>query len=84
MIFISQNLEDFMWQAADLLDRLDDLQEDLSRNEYGEDAAAAKHALDVHMEMKKKIMKIPVDDIDSTGKKLLQRYQLVHNQSVFF
>lgn len=63
-----------MWQAADLLDRLDDLQEDLSRNDLGEDVAGAKHALDVHADMKKKIMKAPVQDIDLTGQRLLQRY----------
>jgi triple functional domain protein len=62
-----------MWQAADLLDRLDDLQEDLSRNDFGEDVASAKHGLDVHGDMKKKIMKAPVEEIDLTGQRLLQR-----------
>ncbi|XP_054274180.1 triple functional domain protein-like isoform X3 [Macrosteles quadrilineatus] len=66
-------LEDFTWQAADLLDRLDDLQEDLSRNDLGDDVAGAKHALDLHNDMKKKIMKAPVQDIDVAGQRLLQR-----------
>ncbi|XP_046675322.1 triple functional domain protein isoform X5 [Homalodisca vitripennis] len=66
-------LEDFTWQAADLLDRLDDLQEDLSRSDLGEDVPGAKHALDLHQDMKKKIMKAPVHDIDTTGQRLLQR-----------
>lgn len=68
-----QHLEEFLWQAADLLDRLDDLQEDLNRNDFGDDANAAKVALDMHAEMKKKIFKIPVDDVESTGKKLVQK-----------
>lgn len=63
-----------MWQAADLLDRLDDLQEDLSRNDLGEDVAGAKHSLDIHADMKKKIMKAPVQEIDLMGQRLLQRY----------
>ncbi|XP_049828356.1 kalirin isoform X4 [Schistocerca gregaria] len=66
-------LEDFIWQAADLLDRLDDLQEDLSRNDLASDIAGAKHGIDVHNEMKKKIMKAPVEEIDLIGQRLLQR-----------
>ncbi|KAF5295457.1 hypothetical protein FQR65_LT10445 [Abscondita terminalis] len=66
-------IEEFVWQAADLLDRLDDLQEDLSRNDFAEDVSGAKHGIDVHNEMKKKIMKAPVEDIDLLGQRLLQR-----------
>nr|CAD7257354.1 unnamed protein product [Timema shepardi] len=66
-------LEDFVWQAADLLDRLDDLQEDLSRSDFADDVAGAKHSIDLHADMKKKIMKAPVEDIDLIGQKLLQR-----------
>uniref|UniRef100_A0A224XHF4 Putative guanine nucleotide exchange factor for rho and rac gtpase n=1 Tax=Panstrongylus lignarius TaxID=156445 RepID=A0A224XHF4_9HEMI len=66
-------VEDFMWQAADLLDRLDDLQEDLSRNDFGEDVAGAKHGLDMHADMKKRIMKVPVEEVDLAGQRLLHR-----------
>lgn len=61
-------VEEFAWQAADLLDRLDDLQEDLARNDFADDVSGAKHKIDLHNEMKKKIMKAPVDDIDLLGK----------------
>ncbi|KAI4471040.1 rho guanine exchange factor-related [Holotrichia oblita] len=57
-------VEEFSWQAADLLDRLDDLQEDLSRSDFADDVSGAKHKIDLHNEMKKKIMKAPVEDID--------------------
>ncbi|XP_014470162.1 PREDICTED: triple functional domain protein isoform X3 [Dinoponera quadriceps] len=67
-------VEDFTWQAADLLDRLDDLQEDLSRNDFADDVAGAKHGIDLHNEMKKKIMKVPVEDIEVVGQRLLQRF----------
>ncbi|KAL1456433.1 hypothetical protein WDU94_001164 [Cyamophila willieti] len=66
-------VEDFLWQAGDVLDRLDDLQEDIGRNDLGEDAVTARHALDVHNDMKKKILKAPVEEIDLTGQRLLQR-----------
>lgn len=60
-------VEEFSWQAADLLDRLDDLQEDLSRSDFADDVSGAKHKIDLHNEMKKKIMKAPVEDIDLLG-----------------
>ncbi|CAG9857602.1 unnamed protein product [Phyllotreta striolata] len=66
-------VEDFAWQAADLLDRLDDLQEDLVRNDFADDVSGAKHKIDLHNEMKKKIMKAPIDEIDLLGQRLLQK-----------
>ncbi|XP_059472379.1 kalirin isoform X2 [Neocloeon triangulifer] len=66
-------LEDFLWQAADLLDRLDDLQEDLSRGDLADDLPGAKAALELHSEMKKKILKAPVEEVDLVGQRLLQR-----------
>nr|CAH7743223.1 unnamed protein product [Callosobruchus chinensis] len=60
-------VEEFAWQAADLLDRLDDLQEDLARNDFADDVSGAKHKIDLHNEMKKQIMKAPVEDIDLLG-----------------
>ncbi|XP_033331721.2 trio Rho guanine nucleotide exchange factor isoform X4 [Megalopta genalis] len=67
-------VEDFTWQAADLLDRLDDLQEDLSRNDFADDVAGAKLGIDLHNEMKKKILKVPVEEIEVVGQRLLQRF----------
>jgi hypothetical protein len=52
---------------------LDDLQEDLSRGDLAEDLAGAKAALELHNEMKKKILKAPVEDVDLVGQRLLQR-----------
>lgn len=67
-------VEDFTWQAADLLDRLDDLQEDLNRNDFADDVDGAKHSIDVHNEMKKKITKVPVEEVEVVGQRLLQRF----------
>ncbi|XP_015585806.1 triple functional domain protein isoform X4 [Cephus cinctus] len=67
-------VEDFIWQAADLLDRLDDLQEDLSRNDFADDVGGAKHGIDLHNEMKKKIMNIPVEEVEVVGQRLLERF----------
>ncbi|CAB0013388.1 unnamed protein product, partial [Nesidiocoris tenuis] len=66
-------VEDFMLQAVDLLDQLDDIQEDLARNDYGEDVASSKNGLEIHAAMKKRIMKAPVEEVDVSGQRLLQK-----------
>ena len=68
-----QALEDYLWQSSDLLDRLEDMREDLNHNDFADDVAGAKKGLDLHSEVKKKIHKIPVENIDSMGQRLLQR-----------
>lgn len=70
-------IEEFFWQAGDMADRIDDLQEDLNRNDFAEDVALARHAIDHHNEMRKKITKLPIDDLDMQGKKLLAKINAV-------
>ncbi|XP_014209362.1 triple functional domain protein, partial [Copidosoma floridanum] len=74
-------VEDFTWQATEILDRLDDLQEDLSRNDFADDVGGAKHGIDLHNEMKKKIMKVSVEEIGVVGNRLLQRFNVNVNGS---
>lgn len=65
-------LEEFLWQASDMLDRIDDLQEDISRCEFAEDANGALMELDRHKDMmKKKITKLPLEELDLQGKRIL-------------
>ncbi|XP_039965934.1 triple functional domain protein [Bactrocera tryoni] len=66
-------IEDFFWQASDMADRIDDLQEDLQRNDFAEDVNGAKHSLDHHNEMKKKIQNLPIEDLELQSKKLLAK-----------
>ena len=68
-----QALEDYLWQSSDLLDRLEDMREDLNHNDFADDVAGAKKGMDLHNEAKKKIHKIPVENIDAMGQRLLQR-----------
>ncbi|XP_034658717.1 triple functional domain protein isoform X1 [Drosophila subobscura] len=70
-------IEDFFWQAGDMADRIDDLQEDLNRNDFAEDVTLARHAIDHHNEMRKKITKLPIEDLDMQGKKLLAKINAV-------
>lgn len=69
-------IEDFFWQASDMADRIDDLQEDLQRSDFAEDVNGARHAIDYHNEMKKKILKLPIEDLDMQGKKLLSKINM--------
>lgn len=61
-------MEELTWQAGDILDRLDDLQEDLARSDFADDVSGAKHGIDLHNEMKKKIVKVPVEELEAQGK----------------
>ena len=47
--------------------------EDLNHNDFADDVAGAKKGMDLHNEAKKKIHKIPVENIDAMGQRLLQR-----------
>ena len=71
---IFQALEDFLWQSCDMLDRMEDMREDLNHNDFADDASGAKKALEAHNEAKRKILKVPVENIDNVGQRLLQRY----------
>ena len=56
-----------------MLDRLDDMREDLKHNDFADDTNGAKKATELHNEVKRKILKVPVENIDNIGQRLLQR-----------
>ena len=73
-IFLSiQALEDFLWQGSDLLAKLDEMREDLNANDFADDVTSAKAAVDAHMEARRRILKVPVENIDNVGQRLLHR-----------
>ena len=57
-----------------MLDRLEDMREDLNHNDFADDVNTAKKAIDLHNEAKRKILKVPVENIDNVGQRLLQRW----------
>jgi triple functional domain protein len=63
--------EDFSWQANDIADRIEDFQEDLQHFDLAEEVNGAKHQIDNHGDMKRKIVKLPLDDLEGQGQKLL-------------
>ncbi|XP_049540930.1 triple functional domain protein [Anopheles darlingi] len=73
--------EDFLWQASDILDRIDDLQEDLTHSDCPEDVIGVKHSIEAHNEMKRKVLKLPVEDLDLQGQKLLGKLTTYSNRN---
>lgn len=66
-------LEEFLWPVSDMMDRIEDLQEDITRSNFADDVNGAKHAIEHHNDMKKKISKLPIDELDLQGQKLLTK-----------
>jgi triple functional domain protein len=56
-----------------MLDRMEDMREDLNHNDFADDVAGAKKSMESHNEVKRKILKVPVENIDNVGQRLLQR-----------
>ena len=73
LLFSRCALEDFLWQSSDLLGRLEEMREDLNANDFADDVNSAKTAVELHMELRRKIHKIPVENMDSLGQRLLHR-----------
>ncbi|XP_049885181.1 kalirin isoform X2 [Pectinophora gossypiella] len=68
-------LEELLWQAGELLDRLDDLQEDVARADFADDVTGARRAIDAHADISKRLAKVPVDELEAQGERVLQRLQ---------
>ncbi|XP_049583381.1 kalirin isoform X1 [Syngnathus scovelli] len=66
------SLEEFMSNAVHLLARLEDLQEVLSKKEFPSDVEGSRRLIEEHTQLKKKVLKAPVEDLDREGQRLLQ------------
>lgn len=74
IIFSSfQSFENFTWKASDLLARMEGVKEDLTRNEFADDVQSAKVMIDEHSALKKRIMQVPMEDIDLEGQQVLHK-----------
>ncbi|XP_069472762.1 kalirin isoform X2 [Ambystoma mexicanum] len=65
-------LEEFFNSAIHLLSRLEDLQEMLARKEFPVDVEGSRRLIDEHTQLKKKVLKAPVEELDREGQRLLQ------------
>ncbi|TKS67661.1 Kalirin [Collichthys lucidus] len=66
------SLEEFMSNAVHLLSRLEDLQELQSKKEFPADVEGSRRLIDEHTQLKKKVLKAPVEELDREGQRLLQ------------
>ncbi|TNN04436.1 hypothetical protein fugu_001465, partial [Takifugu bimaculatus] len=66
------SLEEFMSNAVHLLSRLEDLQELLSKKDFPADVEGSRRLIEEHTQLKKKVLKAPVEDLDREGQRLLQ------------
>uniref|UniRef100_A0A6I8PGU4 non-specific serine/threonine protein kinase n=1 Tax=Ornithorhynchus anatinus TaxID=9258 RepID=A0A6I8PGU4_ORNAN len=65
-------LEAFFHSAVHLLARLEDLQEMLARKEFPVDVEGSRRLIDEHAQLKKKVLRAPVEELDREGQRLLQ------------
>ncbi|XP_053482979.1 kalirin [Ictalurus furcatus] len=65
-------LEEFLGSAAHLLSRLEELQEQLAKKEFPVDVEGSRRLIEEHTQLKKKVMKAPVEELDREGQRLLQ------------
>ncbi|XP_063778783.1 triple functional domain protein isoform X1 [Pseudophryne corroboree] len=67
--------EDFISNATHMLSRLEELQEMLANKELPQDLEGARNMIDSHSQLKKRVTKAPIENLDIEGQKLLQRIQ---------
>uniref|UniRef100_A0A8D2INT9 non-specific serine/threonine protein kinase n=1 Tax=Varanus komodoensis TaxID=61221 RepID=A0A8D2INT9_VARKO len=67
--------EDYISNATHMLSRLEELQDILARKDLPQDLEAARSMIEEHSQLKKKVIKAPIEDLDLEGQKLLQRIQ---------
>ncbi|CAE1271123.1 Kalirin,Triple functional domain protein [Acanthosepion pharaonis] len=66
-------LEEFIWKALDLLDKLDELAEILTCPELPDDLSGAQIQLEHHNQLKKRVTKAPVEQLTMEGHHILKR-----------
>ncbi|XP_066961005.1 kalirin isoform X3 [Macrobrachium rosenbergii] len=66
-------VEEFTWQANELLDQLEDVRDELQQTDFADDVSGAKRAIERHKEMHSKVSGSLIHDLDVMGQRLLQR-----------
>ncbi|KAF7221537.1 transcript variant X1 [Nothobranchius furzeri] len=67
--------EEFSGHATQMLTRLEEMQETVSRKDFPQDLEGARRMIEEHAALKKKIIKAPIEELDTEGQRLLQRIQ---------
>ncbi|XP_065804551.1 triple functional domain protein isoform X7 [Labrus bergylta] len=67
--------EEFSGHATQMLARLEEMQEIVSRKDFPQDLEGARRMIEEHATLKKKVIKAPIEELDTEGQRLLQRIQ---------
>ncbi|MEQ2158524.1 hypothetical protein GOODEAATRI_013241 [Goodea atripinnis] len=59
----------------EMLTRLEEMQETVSRKDFPQDLEGARRMIEENAALKKKIIKAPIEELDTEGQRLLQRIQ---------
>ena len=68
-----QMLEEFIWKALDLLDKLDELGEILTNPDLPDDLGGAQHVLEEHNHLKRRVTLAPVEQLSMEGHHILTK-----------
>ena len=66
-------LEEFIWKALDLLDKLDELGEILTNPDLPDDLGGAQHVLEEHNQLKRRVTLAPVEQLSMEGHHILTK-----------
>ncbi|XP_029919326.1 triple functional domain protein isoform X2 [Myripristis murdjan] len=67
--------EEFSGHASQMLARLEEMQETVARKDFPQDLEGARRMIEEHATLKKKVIKAPIEELDTEGQRLLQRIQ---------
>ncbi|KAM6959163.1 triple functional domain protein [Aplochiton taeniatus] len=67
--------EQFSGHAGQMLSRLEEMQETVARKDFPQDLDGARRMIEEHAALKKKVIKAPIEELDTEGQRLLQRIQ---------
>lgn len=61
--------EEFSGHATQMLTRLEEMQETVSRKDFPKDLEGARRMIEEHAALKKKIIKAPIEELDTEGQR---------------
>lgn len=61
--------EEFSGHATQMLSRLEEMQETVSRKDFPQDLDGARRMIEEHATLKKKVIKAPIEELDTEGQR---------------
>ena len=61
--------EEFSGHASQMLSRLEEMQDTVSRKDFPQDLEGARRMIEEHATLKKKVIKAPIEELDTEGQR---------------